>query len=411
MAIETQASSLDPRDALTVSELLAALRFTVSRHPAFSNILVRGEVADLSRPPSGVMYFNLADASSQISCVLFRSAVPSVRFELRDGIEVLAEGYVDVFPAKGQLQFIVRSLSPIGRGAYWLSFEQVRDRLAAEGLFDASRKRPLPRFPQVIGLVASEAGAAMHDVLAVLGRRYPLAEVLVSPCLVQGAEAPVSIEAALDRIAGVVDVAVVARGGGSLDDLWCFNDERVARAIARFPAPVVSAIGHETDVTIADFVGDVRAPTPSAAAELVSPAREDLRRFLGMAEKRLTSGVRDQINAMQRQLESLSIPFRPESVVRLVRAQRQRLKSLEWSVEREARQFLAALQGCLRAAAARLDAVSPMATIARGFAIVSRRDGSLVDRIGTIAPGETISILVSDGTIEGSVRTTERRTP
>src|SRR3990170_1654109 len=292
MPIEPQASSVDPRDALTVSELLAALRSTVSRHPAFSNILVRGEVADLSRPPSGVMYFNLADASSKISCVLFRSAVPSVRFELRDGIEVLAEGDVDVFPAKGQVQFIVRSLSPIGRGAYWLSFEQVRDRLAAEGLFDASRKRPLPRFPQVIGLVASEAGAAMHDVLAVLGRRYPLAEVLVSPCLVQGAEAPVSIEAALDRIAGVVDVAVVARGGGSLDDLWCFNDERVARSIARFPAPVVSAIGHETDVTIADFVADVRAPTPSAAAELVSPAREDLRRFLGMAEKRLTSGGR-----------------------------------------------------------------------------------------------------------------------
>lgn len=410
MAMESRTVPADPHLALTVSELLSALRSTVTGHPAFSNILVRGEVANIARPPSGVVYFTLTEASAQISCVLFRSANANLRFELREGLEVVIGGDVDVFPARGQVELIVRSIAPIGRGAYWLSFEQVRDRLAAEGLFDASRKRPLPRFPRVIGLVTSESGAALHDVLAVLGRRYPVAEILVSPCLVQGDEAPASIEAALDRIAGRVDIAIVARGGGPMEDLWSFNEERVARAIAKFPAPVVSAVGHETDVTIADFVADVRAPTPSAAAELVSPDREELRRFLDTAAKRLTVRASDQIDAMRRQLESLSIPFRPESIVRLVKAQRERLTSLAEAVKREAMEFLAGLRERVRATAARLEAVSPMKTIARGFAIVSKRDGLLVDRIGAVAPGEPISILVSDGTIEGIVRMTERRT-
>src|SRR3990170_5561715 len=178
------------RDALTVTELVGALRSAVARHPALTDVLVRGEIGSVSRPPSGVAYFVLKDAEAQIACVLFRSAAAALRFELRDGIEVVARGDVDVFPARGQAQLVVRDVSPIGHGAFWLSFEQVRDRLAAEGLFDAGRKRPLPRFPRRIGLVTSEAGAAMHDVLAVLGRRYPLAEVLVSPCLVQGDDAP-----------------------------------------------------------------------------------------------------------------------------------------------------------------------------------------------------------------------------
>lgn len=410
MAMESRTVPADPHLALTVSELLSALRSTVTGHPAFSNILVRGEVANIARPPSGVVYFTLTEASAQISCVLFRSANANLRFELREGLEVVIGGDVDVFPARGQVELIVRSIAPIGRGAYWLSFEQVRDRLAAEGLFDAARKRPLPRFPRVIGLVTSESGAAMHDVLAVLGRRYPVAEILVSPCLVQGDEAPASIEAALDRIAGRVDIAIVARGGGPMEDLWSFNEERVARAIAKFPAPVVSAVGHETDVTIADFVADVRAPTPSAAAELVSPDREELMAHLTVVAKRLELHVRDHLASLRQRLDSFSLAIRPETVARAARERRDRFMIVAESLRREAKRVLAGAKDRLRAIAAQLEAVSPMATIARGFAIVSRHDGVLLDHVEAVRPGDAITILVSDGTVEGVVSGTRRTT-
>lgn len=400
--------SSDPQVALSVSELLVALRSAISRHPAFSNILVRGEIANVSRPPSGVLYFTLADASAQISCVLFRSTASKLRFELRDGLEVVVAGDVDVFPARGQVEFLVRSISPIGRGAYWLAFEQVRDRLAVEGLFRESRKRSLPRFPRVIGLVTSESGAAIHDVLAVLGRRWPLAEVLVSPCLVQGDQAPASIEAALDRIAGHVDVAILARGGGPIEDLWCFNEERVARAIARFPAPVVSAVGHETDVTIADFVADVRAPTPSAAAELVSPNREELARHVAGIGTRLEAHMIDHLATFRERCDSFSRAFRPDLIARVVQDRHGRLTDLGESFLREGNRLVALARDRLEAAAARLDAMGPMATIARGFAVVSRGDGALVDHVDAVRAGDSITILVSDGTVEGVVSGTRR---
>ena len=401
-------SSPGVRDALSVTELVRALRSVVGGHPALTDVLVRGEVGNVSRPPSGLAYFTLKDAGAQIPCVMFRSAAAALRFELREGIEVLVRGEVDVFPAKGQAQLVARDVSPIGRGAFWLAFEQVRDRLAAEGLFAPERKRALPRFPRRIGLVTSEAGAAMQDVLAVLERRYPLAEVLVSPCLVQGSEAPASIVAALRRIAGRVDVAILARGGGSVEDLWALNDEEVARAIARFPAPVVSAVGHEVDVTIADFVADVRAPTPSAAAEIVAPDVGELRNRLAVARTVLDTQMRSFFRAWREVIGSIRSRIRPETVARQVRDARQRLDAAAASLLREGPRVLAELRTALRGVAARLEGVSPMATIARGFAVVSRHDGVVVDRIAAVRPGDEITVRVTDGFLEGIVRSARR---
>ncbi len=397
------------RDALTVSELVGILRSAVARHPALSDVLVKGEVGNVSRPPSGVVYFTLKDAAAQVPCVLFRAAAAAVRFELRDGVEVVARGDVDVFPAKGQVQVLVRELSPVGHGAFWLSFEQVRDRLVAEGLFDAARKRPLPRYPRRIGLVTSEAGAAMHDVLAVLGRRYPLAEVLVSPCLVQGEEAAASIAAALDRLAGRVDVAILARGGGSLEDLWAFNDERVARAIVAFPAPVISAVGHETDVTIADFASDVRAPTPSAAAGIVAPDVGELRDRVVGARAALDQRIRETIEAWREAVTSMADRLRPQVLEERMGAARERLDAVAGSLNREAERRVADVRTRLGATASRLEAVSPLGTIARGFAVVTREDGALVASVTAVSPGDEITVHVSDGALDAVVEERRRK--
>ena len=395
------------RDALTVTELVAALRSTVARNPALTDVLVRGEVGSVSRPPSGVAYFVLKDAESQIACVLFRSAAAALRFELRDGIEVVVHGDVDVFPARGLVQVLVREVSPIGHGAFWTAFEQVRDRLAEEGLFREGRKRPLPAFPRRIGLVTSEAGAVLHDVLSVLERRYPLAEVLVSPCLVQGDEAPASIAAALDRLAGRVDVAIVARGGGSMEDLWAFNDERVARAIVRSPAPVVSAVGHETDVTIADFAADVRAATPSAAAEIATPDVQELRARIEVAGAALPLRMREAIDAWREAIAALQAGLRPEAVRGRVKDAREKVAATTAALQKEAQRSLAALHARLAAVAARLEAVSPLATIARGFAVVTREDGALVASVSCVSQGDEITVHVVDGSLEAVVA--ERR--
>ena len=401
-------SSPGVRDALSVTELVRALRSVVGGHPALTDVLVRGEIGNVSRPPSGLAYFTLKDGAAQVPCVMFRTAAAALRFELREGIEVLVSGDVDVFPAKGQTQLVARDVRPIGRGAFWLAFEQVRDRLEAEGLFAPERKRALPRFPRRIGLITSEAGAALHDVLAVLRKRYPLAEVLVSPCLVQGDAAPASIVAALDRLAGRVDVAILARGGGSVEDLWAFNDEGVARAIARFPVPIVSAVGHEVDVTIADFVADVRAPTPSAAAVTVTPDASEIRGRVGAARTVLDVRVREILGSWRERVASLRSRLDPEAAARGVRDARQRLDTVASSLERERGRTLHALRDRMGAVAARLEAVSPMATISRGFAIVSRDDGGLVDRVEAVGPGDGVTIRITDGLVESVVRSTRR---
>src|SRR2546427_354006 len=257
--------------ALTVTQLARVIRDTIRANPILTRILVRGEVSNLQRAPSGHVFFTLKDATAQLSCTLFREDAEMLGFDLEDGMDVVVSGDVDVFPRRGSVQLLIKAATPAGVGAFWAAYQKTRKKLAAEGLFDAARKRPLPGFPQRIGVVTSEIGAVVHDIVTILRRRYPIAHLVIAPALVQGPEAPASLRRALAVVADRVDVVIVARGGGSLEDLWCFNDEGLARAVAASRVPVVSAIGHETDVTIVDFVADVRAATPSAAAELVSP--------------------------------------------------------------------------------------------------------------------------------------------
>src|SRR5438128_1926726 len=283
--------------ALTVTQLARIIRDTVRANPILSRILVRGEVSNLQPAPSGHVFFTLKDATAQLSSTVFREDAEVLGFDLEDGMDVVVSGDVDVFPRRGSVQLLVKAATPAGVGAFWAAYQKTRKKLAAEGLFDAARKRPLPSFPRTIGVVTSEIGAVVHDIVTILRRRYPIAHIVVAPALVQGPEAPASLRRALAVVSDRVDVVIVARAGGSLEDLWCFNDEGLARANAAVRAPVVSAIGHETDVTIVDFVADVRAATPSAAAELVSPNSVELAIQLDETGRLLAQSIREIVSA------------------------------------------------------------------------------------------------------------------
>src|SRR5512136_2779310 len=261
---------------LTVSRLTALIRSTLEEN--FEHVWVEGEVSNLSTPSSGHLYFTLKDAGAQLRCVMFKGAVRNLRFRLKDGMGLILRGRITVYEQRGDYQLIAEYAEPLGIGALQLAFEQLKERLVREGLFDESRKKPLPVLPQRIGVVTSPTGAAIHDILTVVNRRFANVQILIVPVRVQGDGAAAEIAAAIDDVNryGAVDVMIVGRGGGSLEDLWAFNEEAVARAIARSRIPVISAVGHETDYTIADFAADLRAPTPSAAAELAVKDRDEL---------------------------------------------------------------------------------------------------------------------------------------
>lgn len=406
VAVSSVADPRAPR-ALTVTELSRLLRDTLRSNPLLARVLVRGELTDVSRTPNGHWFFALRDAGARLSCALFRDAAEALGFEPEDGLEVLASGDVDLFARRGEVQLVVRALTPAGVGAFWATLQRTRRKLEAEGLFDAARKRSLPGFPLRIGVVTSEAGAVLHDIVTILRRRFPLAAVVLSPALVQGPDAAVSLREALVRVQDRVDLVILTRGGGSLEDLGAFNDEALARAVASCPVPVVSAVGHETDVTITDFVADVRAPTPSAAAELVSPDAAELSgqvRSLGTA---LLESFRSILRERRTGLAASGRRLSPQSLLRDLGAARERLSrdgtdllDLSHRRLREARDSLASLAG-------RLDAVSPLATLRRGYAIAERADGRLVTRIGDAAVGDPLLVRLQDGRLHVHVDSKE----
>src|SRR2546429_942684 len=314
--------------AITVSQLARLIRETVRANPILNRILVRGEVSNLQTAPAGHVFFTLKDATAQVSCTLFREDAELPGFELEDGMDVVVSGDVDVFPRKGTVQLLVRAATPAGVGAFWAAYQRTRKKLAAEGLFDPARKRPLPPFPRRIGVVTSEMGAVVHDIVTILRRRYPIAHIVVAPALVQGPGAPASLRRALAVVADRVDVVILARGGGSLEDLWCFNDEGLARAVASCRVPVVSAIGHETDVTIVDFVADVRAATPSAAAELVSPDATELMARINGAGRSLVGEIHEALRGAQSRATALRERLCPTGLQRGGETNREQLERL-----------------------------------------------------------------------------------
>jgi exodeoxyribonuclease VII large subunit len=405
--VQSEERSPDLPRALTVSELTRLLRDTLRGNPLLSRVLVRGETSNVQPVPSGLLFFTLKDASAQVSCLIFREEAEALAFDLEDGMDVVASGDVDLFTRKGEVQLVVRALTPAGVGAFWIAFQRTRKKLEGEGVFDAARKRPLPKFPRRIGLVTSESGAVLHDVVTILRRRYPLCDVVIASALVQGREAPASLRRAVTDVASRVDVVILARGGGSLEDLWAFNDEGLARTIAACPVPVVSAVGHETDVTIADFAADVRAATPSAAAELVSPDREELGSRLVALRDGLDRGVRDALREWASRLAAIEERLSLKGLRRGVELNVARLASVGRSLAVSMRRALAQERERLEGLAARLDVLSPLATLRRGYAIASRPDGALLAWACETTPGDTIFVRLQDGRLHARIERTE----
>ncbi len=395
----------------TISALNRYVRQHLETDFRLRDLRVRGEVSGFRAYPSGHWYFSLKDSGAQINCVMWRNRAQHQRYTPRDGDEVEAQGMVTLYEARGQFQLDVAWMQAQGEGALYRDFMQLKARLEAEGLFDPARKRPLPPAGRAhrIGLVTSAAGAALRDVLNILRRRNPLAEVILSPTPVQGADAPPQIVAALRALAAYpVEVVIVARGGGSLEDLWAFNDERVARAIAAMPMPVVSGVGHETDFTIADFVADLRAPTPSAAAELVTSVtveqlRDTVDTLTAQMAGALTAALqdkRDEVEQLRVRLQILSPAYRLAQARQSLAAVRTRALTTirhRLALERERHNRLAQA----------LNAISPLAVLNRGYAIVRRPTGEVIQRAGEVLTGESLKVRVSDG--EFGVEVADRR--
>ena len=390
----------------TVSQLTGFVRRLIESEPELSDLWVEGEISNFSRASSGHCYFTLKDAGSQIACVMWRNVAQVQDYLPLDGDQVLAHGRVGVYEASGRYQLYVDRFRPAGVGDLYRQFELLKARLEAEGLFAPERKRPLPPFPRRIGVVTSPTTAALRDIINVLSRRYPLAEVLLSPTQVQGAAAPSQIVTALKALNGRddVDVIIVARGGGSLEDLWAFNDESVARAIAASRIPVICGVGHETDFSLADFAADERAPTPSAAAEMVVPDQTELRGQVAGLSTALVATLRGMIDQGHWRLSEQVQRLRLLSPgVQLTQA-RQRVDDLLGRAEAAMRYDLAVRRERLLGTTGRLAGVGPLATLGRGYAVVRHRQTDTVVRsVAQVSPGDALDIRVADGEFEADV--------
>jgi exodeoxyribonuclease VII large subunit len=427
---EVHGAPVPGRDVYSVTRLTREVRVLLDR--GLGVVWVEGELSNFSQPASGHWYFSLKDKDAQLRCAMFRMKNMLVGFTPRAGSQLLVRGRISVYEARGEYQLIVEHLEEAGLGALKREFERLKSQLAAEGLFAPARKRPLPRFPRRIGVVTSPTGAALRDILHILKRRYPPAAVLIYPTPVQGVAAAPALVRALSLASArrECDVIVLARGGGSLEDLWAFNDERLARAIHACSVPVVCGVGHEVDFTIADFVADARAPTPSAAAELVVPDRLACLEALERSAQRLTGGMRRELRVAAVRLETTERRFKlahpgvrlqqqmqrlddfsqrlarrsPQDALQEYRARHQQLQT---RLSRAWEQILARVAQRLALVQRGLHAVSPLATLTRGFAIVTHADGRVLSDAAAVAPGEEIEARLARGTL--SARVTGRK--
>ncbi len=389
-----------------VSQITAYIKELFDSDYALQDLWLEGEVSNYSRAASGHVYFTLKDEEAQIRCVMWRSQVGRQACLPQNGEAVLAHGHISVYEAGGQYQLYVDDIQPVGAGLLYLQFEALKERLAAEGLFDAERKRPLPTFPRRLGVVTSPAAAALRDIVNVLRRRYPLVEVVLSPTLVQGDEAPSQIVAAIKALSERTDVdaIIVARGGGSLEELWAFNDERVARAIYASRVPIITGVGHETDFTIADFVADVRAPTPSAAAEVAVPDQQELRGAVESWRERLAQLMRRRIEEGRRALQYQEQVLRRFSPQAQIDSYRQRIDDLMHSALAGLKHRLALAKERLRTLDSQLHTLSPLATLERGYAITRHLGtGKVVRSVTQVVAGDRLEVQVSDGQFESTV--------
>ena len=393
--------------ARTVSELTREIKDQLESH--YPDVWVTGEISNCRPARSGHVYLTLKDDQSQISAVIWRSTAARLKFDLADGLEVVARGGVEVYLPRGQYQLVIKQLTPKGVGALELAFRQLQERLSAEGLFDAERKQPIPRFPRRIALVTSPTGAAVRDMLQVITRRWPAVEIVLLPVRVQGAGAAEEIARAIELVPALprVDVVIAGRGGGSLEDLWAFNEEIVARAIAECPIPLVSAVGHEIDVSIADLVADVRALTPSEAGELVVPHRDEFVASLAAVRTRLTGALQQRAQRARGLLAGLAsrpVLVRPHGRIRELAG---RVDELQRRIDHAVRATTRSNRDRLGTAAAALQALSPLEVLGRGYSVTHTTDGDVVRNTGQLEIGTRISTTLADGRVTSRVETIE----
>jgi exodeoxyribonuclease VII large subunit len=393
----------------TVTEFTRRVRRLLEGDPALADVWVQGEISNFSRPASGHLYFTLKDAGASLRCVMWKGDALRVRgMALQDGISIEAHGKIGVYEPSGQYQLIVDILRPAGEGALYAEFMRLKALLEADGLFAPERKRPLPNFPRTIGIVTSSTGAALRDMLNVLRRRLPLAEVVLAASPVQGAEAPPALVLALQKINTLIkpDVILLARGGGSIEDLWAFNDERVVRAVAGSKAPVVTGVGHETDFTLVDFASDLRAPTPTAAAELATPITVyDLAAALRADNGRLVDALTRQIDERRVELDTLNAGLRFYSPARRLQIEAQRLDDLSHRANRALSQRLALASAHLAGTGSRLESLNPLAVLRRGYAVVTRlEDGKVVETAEQAPTGADLRVRLAEGALNVKVQ-------
>lgn len=394
----------------SVSEANNFIKALLDAVPQLQTIFVRGEISNYKLYPSGHHYFTLKDEGSALRCVMFRGMASSLRFRPENGMRVIAFGRIGVFPRDGAYQLYCSGLSAEGVGDLHVAFEQLKEKLYKEGLFDPAHKKPLPKYPERIAIITSSAGAAVHDMLRILNVRWPMSEVVLLPVRVQGAEAPPEIVGAL-RYANkwkIADLIITGRGGGSIEDLWAFNDERVARAIYDSDIPVISAVGHEPDVTIADFVADVRASTPSNAAELAVPDQREIKRRLDALRTRMVQSEQKRVEQMREQYAKLARSRVLRDPMAFIDDKRLLLDYMQKNLAVLAQRQMAQRQQRFTALTAKLDALSPLKVLGRGYAVARNEEGTILRRAADAQTGERIEVLLGQGSLACTVN--ERKT-
>lgn len=393
------------QNVLSVSELNAYIQNRMDTDPLLAQIAVRGEISNYKLYPSGHHYFTLKDESSALRCVMFKGNAYRLRFRPENGMKIIAMGKVSVYPRDGAYQLYCNAMTVDGVGDLYAAFEQLKKKLAAQGLFDPAHKKPLPKYPGTIGIITSSAGAAVHDMLRILRKRYPLSRVRLLPVRVQGAEAPGEIAAAIQYANRhhLADLLIVGRGGGSLEDLWAFNDELVAYAIYHSEIPVISAVGHEPDVTISDYVADLRAATPSNAAELAVPDQDALRQNLDTMSNAMASALGRQIKSARQHLQVLAVSSALQSPTGYLDQRRQGVELLKNRLVSAQNQNITRKKQRYIAAISKLDAMSPLKVLTRGYSMTCTQQGSVVRSVGQVELGERIRISLSDGVLCATV--------
>ncbi len=426
----------DPKTVFTVGQVNEYIKYLIEDSPVLDSVYVAGEISNLTAyHASGHMYFSVKDETGVLRAVMFRSSAQKLKFRPENGMRVILHGRITVYAPSGQYQLNADAMEPDGVGSLALAFEQLKQKLAAEGLFDESRKKPLPLYPATVGVITSPTGAAVRDIINILTRRYPLAKMVLFPTLVQGENAPRQLCSGIRFFNQFqsADVIIIGRGGGSLEELWAFNDETLARAVAASEIPVISAVGHETDFTICDFVADLRAPTPSAAAELCVPDSEALSRTVSELSRRMRGSLSARIGTERQRLRVLSekrVLSSPDSFLyhrrmsldllcarmehageNALRAVHTRLDPLEAALDRAMERALSDARGTLTARTAKLEALSPLAVLTRGYAAVFDRTGVSVRTVTELHAGDTVTLRLDDGSADAEITNINPKEP